>query len=102
RKRMQRHNGGDPFLGRRHRQLLLEAGFARSEATASLWRAGSLKETRELASYMKAQRRSVVRTALPGGWEEQATLDAGEVEIGGWGEGAEAFLAVLWCEAMGW
>ena len=31
--RVRQCNGGDPFMGRHHRRLLLEAGFARAEAT---------------------------------------------------------------------
>jgi SAM-dependent methyltransferase len=34
--RVRHHNGGDPYLGRHPRRMLLEAGFARTAATASL------------------------------------------------------------------
>ncbi|HET9802076.1 MAG TPA: methyltransferase domain-containing protein, partial [Candidatus Acidoferrum sp.] len=39
--RVRRRNGGDPFLGRHHRRLLLEAGFARNEASVSVWSVGT-------------------------------------------------------------
>jgi len=35
--RLIEHNGGDPYVARSLRRLLLEAGFARPIATASIW-----------------------------------------------------------------
>jgi SAM-dependent methyltransferase len=48
--RVRQCNGGDPFMGRRHRRLLLESGFARAEATVSVSSAGTPEETRRRAT----------------------------------------------------
>ena len=53
--RVRQRNGGDPFMGRHHRRLLLEAGFARAEATVSVSSAGTPEETRRRATFLKAQ-----------------------------------------------
>ncbi len=101
--RVRQHNiGGDPFLGRHHRRLLLEAGFVRAEASASVVSAGSLEETRRRAAWFKDQLRGLARTALAEGWVNQATVDAMLAEIDAWAERPDAFSAGIWCEAVGW
>jgi ubiquinone/menaquinone biosynthesis C-methylase UbiE len=100
--RVRQHNGGDPFLARHYRRLLLEAGFARAEAGASIDSAGSTKEARRHAAFLKAQLWGVARTALAQGWTEQATVDAAAAEIDAWAQRPDAFSATTWCEAVGW
>ena len=100
--RVRQHNGGDPFVGREHRRLLLEAGFARSRATASVSCAGSVDETRQHCAFLKAQLIGLSRTALAQGWMEAATVDAVAAEIDAWSERPDAFSAIVWCEAVGW
>jgi SAM-dependent methyltransferase len=102
RERMQRHNGGNPFLGRTFRRLLLDAGFARAEAGASMSPAGSLAETRRVADFLKAQSEGVRQAALANGWADQVTLDTMIAEIEAWAERPDAFYAVVFCEAIGW
>src|SRR5260370_16005766 len=65
--RVRKHDGGDTFRGRYHRGLLLQAGFARARAIASVSTAGSAEETRRAASFEKAQLDGRSRTALAGG-----------------------------------
>jgi SAM-dependent methyltransferase len=96
------HHGGDPFRGRHHRRLLLEAGFVRTEATASVSSAGSLEATRRHAVFMKAQLQGAARTALAEGWMDQATVEAVEAAIDAWAERPDAFATWTWCEAVGW
>ncbi len=100
--RVRRHNGGDTHLGRAHRRLLLDAGFARAEAGASLTSAGTLAETRQSAAYQGALLRGIARTALAEGWADQATLDAMLAEFAAWAERPDAFLAAVYCHAVGW
>jgi SAM-dependent methyltransferase len=100
--RGRQHNGGDPFLGRHHRRRLLEAGFARAEASASVSSAGSLEETRRHAAFLQAQLQGFARTALSEGWVDQATVDVIAAEIDAWAELPDAFSATTWCEAVGW
>jgi SAM-dependent methyltransferase len=64
--RVYQHNGGDPFLGRQHRRHLLDAGFARTEAGASVSAAGSLAETRQYAAFTKAFFQGAAQTAAGG------------------------------------
>jgi SAM-dependent methyltransferase len=100
--RVRLHNGGDPFLGRHQRRLLLEAGFARAEAGASVWSAGSVAECRRHAAFLKAQLLGLTRTALTEGWVDQATVDAMASEFDAWAERPDAFATAIFCEAVGW
>jgi len=100
--RVRQHNGSDPFVPRDYRRLLLEAGFQRAVATASLECAGSPEETRSAAAWMVDQHRDLSRTALAEGWVTQAEVDAIAAELEAWGERPDGFSATLWCEAIGW
>ncbi len=97
--RLRQHSGGYPFVGRRLRRLLLEAGFVRAEASASVFSAGSLEETRRSAAFYKTWS---VRPALAEGWVTQAVVDAMAGEIDAWAERPDAFHVVVFCEAIGW
>ena len=100
--RVRQHNGGDPFLGRHQRRLLLEAGFARAEACASVESAGTREETLRHAAFLKAQVQGFSRTVLAEGWMDQAAVDAVITEIDAWAERPDAFSSTTWCEALGW
>jgi SAM-dependent methyltransferase len=100
--RVRQHSGGDPFLGRHHRRLLLDAGFARAAAGASLSTAGTREETRRAAAFMRAMLQGLSRTAVAEGWIDQPTVDAVAAEIDAWAERPDAFSAALYCEAVGW
>jgi SAM-dependent methyltransferase len=103
RARVREYHGRDSFVGRHHRRLLLEAGFARSEARASVWlSAGSLEETRLSAAWSKAHTRGWARTAFAEGWVTQATIDAMMAEIDAWAERPDAFSAEMMCATIGW
>lgn len=100
--RVREHNGSHPLVGARYRELLREAGFAGSEATASVEYAGSLEATRRSAAWRKTQLQGLARTALTQGWVDLATIDAIAAELEAWGERPDAFSATIWCEAIGW
>jgi ubiquinone/menaquinone biosynthesis C-methylase UbiE len=100
--RVLEHNGGNPFLGRAHRRLLHEAGFARADAGATVDSAGTPEETRRWAALMKAVQHSAARTALAAGWTDSAALDAMLAEIDAWAEHPDAFFAGTHCHAVGW
>jgi SAM-dependent methyltransferase len=102
RDRVRRHNGGHRSLGRAHRSLLLNAGFARAEAGATVESAGVLSETRSNAAFYRAQLPAIARTALAEGWADQATLDAMAAEFDAWAERPDAFYAAVYCHAVGW
>ncbi len=100
--RVRQHNGANFYIGRHHRRLLLEAGFVRAEASASIQSEGSLEETRHFAVFLKAMIPGIARTALPEGWIDQATVDAIVADIDAWAERPDAFHAGTRCEAIGW
>jgi SAM-dependent methyltransferase len=102
RAQVRQHNGGDPFLSRHYRRLLLEAGFVRAEASASVDSAGSPEETHRHAAFLKAMLRGLARTATAQGWMDRAKVDATVAEIDAWAQRPDAFHATTWCEAVGW
>jgi SAM-dependent methyltransferase len=99
---VRRHNGGDPFLGRRYRGLLLEAGFARAEAGASVDSAGSPDAALRQAAFFKAMLKGLAPTAIEQGWMDRATVEASAAEIDAWARRPDAFYATTWCHAVGW
>ena len=101
-RRALRHHGGNPFIGRGLRQLLLDAGFARAEASARLECFGTAAATRRHAANQRQFFAGVGRTALEQGWASQETLDAIDAELHAWGERPGAFAAWTHCEAIGW
>jgi SAM-dependent methyltransferase len=96
------HNGADPFRGRRHRRLLLDAGFTRTEGSATVRSAGSPDACRANAGFMTAQFEGIARTALAQGWLDRVTLDAMAAEIDAWADQPDAFNATTFCETIGW
>ena len=100
--RIRQRNGGDPFMGRHHRRLLLEAGFARAEASVSVSSAGTPEETRRRATFLKAQLQGFAPTALAEGWMDQTTVEAVVAEIDAWAGRPDALYVDTFCEALGW
>jgi hypothetical protein len=100
--RVRRHGGGDPFLGRHHRRLLLEAGFVRAEASASVTAIGSPEAARRAVPFMKAMLQGLSRTAVAEGWMDEAMVDAVAAEIDEWAARPDAFAVSVFCEAVGW
>jgi hypothetical protein len=99
---VRQYNGGNPFLGRHHRRLLLEAGFARLQASVSVWSAGTAEETRSCAAFLKAQLQGFAPTLLAEGWMNETTLAAVAAEIDEWAGRPDAFYVDAFCEALGW
>jgi len=100
--RARQYNGGDPFLSRRYRRLLLEAGFVRAEASAFVESAGSLEHTCRHAAFLEAQLQGLARTVVVQGWMDQGAVDATATEIKQWAQRPDAFAATTWCQAVGW
>jgi SAM-dependent methyltransferase len=100
--RVRRHNGGDPFVSRRYRQLLLEAGFAQSAASASIDCAGSPAQTARHAAFLTAQLQGFARTAVAQGWMDAGAIAETAAEIDAWARLPGAFCATTWCQALGW
>jgi SAM-dependent methyltransferase len=99
--RVRQHNGGNPFLGRHHRRLLLEAGFADVEAGASLDSAGTPETIARHAAFLKSQLVGMARTAVAQAWMDQTQVAATLAEIDAWMQHPDAFAATTWCNAVG-
>jgi ubiquinone/menaquinone biosynthesis C-methylase UbiE len=93
------HLGGNPFVGRHLRGLLMKAEFARAEVSSSTHTAGSHEETRRAAAFLKSWS---TQTPLAEGWVTQATVNAMWAEFDAWAERPDAFFVVTFCEAVGW
>ncbi len=98
------HCGGDPFLGRRFRALLREAGFAKTIGSASSETWGTPQTTQSIKSVLTAEFTGpkIVETAIQMGWADQAQMDNAASAVNDWGNHADAFMAIVWCQAVGW
>jgi ubiquinone/menaquinone biosynthesis C-methylase UbiE len=98
------HNGGDPFIGRKHRRLLNEAGFMRTQASSSAESYGTLEATSAFSTSMVEHHRAAAfaRVVLEQGWADQRELEAMYREVLSWGERDDAFFSYTFCETIGW
>lgn len=98
------HCGGDPFMGRRLRALLREAGFDKTVGTASSETWGTPELTRSMMSVLTDELTGpkIAETATQMGWASQAQMDKAVSALNEWGGHADAFMAIVWCEAVGW
>jgi len=101
RARAQAFHGANPMVAREYRRLLLEAGFAGSEAGASVRSAGNATECQEVAAFINAQLSGVGATALAEGWADQAKLDEMRGAVDAWARRADAFYVVVSCHVVG-
>jgi SAM-dependent methyltransferase len=99
--RARRHNGGDPFVGRHHRHLLLQAGFVAAEASASVACAGSAEQVARHGAFLQAQWIGLARTAIAQRWIDDTTARAITAELDVWTTRSDAFAATVWCQAIG-
>lgn len=100
-----RHNGGNPYYSRQLRALLLQAGFARTEGHAvAADYYGNLEETRRLARIQTRMFRNpdMVELITNQGWATQAEIDEIVDWVQQWGERPDAFVALMYCAAVGW
>jgi ubiquinone/menaquinone biosynthesis C-methylase UbiE len=98
------HDGASPTHARHQRHLLLKAGFAYAEATASCVSKGTLEQTRGSARAMLSRLRSpsFQQTALQQAWVTSEQLDSLCAEVQAWGERPDAFECLVWRAAIGW
>lgn len=100
-------DGGDPYRARHHRRLLLDAGFARPLATATLGTvgvSGTTERTRAQAAWIVKQLRAprIASTAIAERWVHPAQLDAMVAAVLAWGELPDAFFSLVGVAAVGW
>jgi ubiquinone/menaquinone biosynthesis C-methylase UbiE len=94
--------GIDGRTGRKHRQLLLEAGFERAETRAVTEGGGSPAGVREHARFLLNTFEGIARIALEQGWVDQAGADAIAADIRVWAERPDAVAFMVICETLGW
>ena len=95
-------NGGDPRIGRRHRELLRQSGFEEVAISASCEYDADIAATRRRASLaVHAAREFVGPVAVEQGWSTQEEMERLIVACASWSESPDAFSAVIWCEAVG-
>lgn len=98
-------NGGSPFYSPHLRSLLLQAGFVRTEGFAvAAEYYGRLEETQRAAFVMnRILDDSVVSNlVIEQGWTTQEELNEMMAWIHDWGERPDAFMAIMYCAALGW
>lgn len=99
------HEGGNDRASRHSRGLMLEAGFVRTQGVAhapevygdavgTRWATGLMADHLGVPTF-----RGVI---VSQGWASEAQLDAAIVAIRDWGERPDAFIAWLYCGALGW
>jgi ubiquinone/menaquinone biosynthesis C-methylase UbiE len=97
------HNGASTRYARHLRRYLLDAGFARTEASATVMGSGSAGRTRQQAVGVATRFGSVAKVAVAQGWATPATIAAIYADLHQWGERDDAFsIGSLQCEAVGW
>ncbi len=94
--------GTDGRIGRKHRQLVLEAGFDRTETRTVTEGGGSPDTTHQYARFLLATLDGIGRIALERGWLDQVGLDAIVTDIKHWAERPDAVAFVVSCETVGW
>jgi SAM-dependent methyltransferase len=96
--------GTSPTVGKRLRAQLGEAGFVRCEGSARVMSMGTPEEVCGAASGSAAlfALPTVIDLVVRQGWATAEELAGMHDAWLAWGEGCDAFLARLWCEAVGW
>jgi SAM-dependent methyltransferase len=94
----------NPKVGRRLRELLLEAGFSRAEASATANYRGSQGDTamdgQFWGRYFEAE--PLIAHAQSQGWSTRDEMLEIAAAWRQWGQTPSAFLATFWCESIGW
>lgn len=96
--------GTSPRVGRQLRQLLVDAGFNRPEASARALYHGTDTEVRQVTAFTASlyQYPSTVDRVVAERWATAAELDEMSRAWTAWAETPGAFLARFWCEALAW
>lgn len=97
--------GGNPYYSPNLRGLMLEAGFARTEGYAvAAEQYGTPEETRRYASIVARliQNPDLRQLVLANGWATGDELETMLSDVLAWGERPDAFVAIMYCAALGW
>ena len=100
-KRLRRETS--PYVGKRLRTLLTDAGFLRCEARARSVHYGTADQVHDFAEAAAAEIESPdVDRAVDAGWTTADERVSIATTWRAWGEEPGAFVTRLWCEAVGW
>ncbi len=102
--RIWRYNGGHPHCGRHLHTWLQEAGFTRVATSASFRWDGSVDESRAFGELLghRFALPNFVEPALAMGWANRPELEQISAGCLAWSRRADAFAAMVMCEAVGW
>jgi hypothetical protein len=96
------HSGGNPYIGRDQRRLLLEADFEAPELFPRALCATTLAATRQVAEtgILRLQGPSQEAVILGEGWASRDELDHIYSDVRQWAERPDAFLFQVWLGAL--
>jgi len=94
--------GSDGSIARRHREVLREAGFGRSETRATTMGSGSNDAAERRAPWLLSQLAGFGPAAIADGRADQATVDAIAADITAWARHPDAVFFTVVCETVGW
>lgn len=94
--------GTDGRTGRKHRQLLLDAGFDQTETQSVTEGGGSPDTLRRHAQFLSAAFEGIGRIAVQEGWIDQTGCDAIATGLTRWSERRDAVTFMVICETLGW
>src|SRR5579875_112015 len=102
--RVAEHNGASPTYARYQRQFLVEAGFARTEATASCVGSGPPEQTQRAARALLTRLRSssFEQTAFQPSRTDREPLNSLRTDVQTWGERPDAFECLSSRPAVRW
>ena len=98
------HNGGDPYLMRRYREILRKAEFTNVEITVSTLLRADLESTREWAQIITRHFLGPIflDTVIGQGWADREKVDDMCDVLKAWGEHPDAFRVTTFGEGVGW
>ncbi len=101
------YSGGDPFIGRRLRALLREAGFVNTQFSASCSSGRQVETSESIKAGIEATisewvSPNIREVALRLGWADEAYLDSVEQAFRKYSENPDSCSILARCEAVGW
>ena len=99
-----RRCGGDPYMGRKLRGLLREAGFTETIGSASSETWGTSPTAQAMMAVLLDEFTGpkITAAAVQHAWADQAEMARAARRLKAWGRHADAFMAIVWCEAVAW
>jgi ubiquinone/menaquinone biosynthesis C-methylase UbiE len=99
-----KQNGGDPYLPRRYKEILREAGFMRIEVTASAPIQATMEDTINFAEFLASHLLEPVfiDTVTEWMWIDRDKVQKMSEALKAWGEHPDAISIWVCCEGVGW